>query len=118
MDRCGRRDLGAVQAGVGIAFSAISMPAARSTGSLLVGGRGSSSHLRPSSGSRVTHGRSLQRETMRVMDQAIADRIGDTGLADRQMPGRRWQLAGHQRGPAITPIFDDFQEIASLGIGE
>jgi hypothetical protein len=31
VDRCGRRVLGAVQAGVGIAFWAISMPASRST---------------------------------------------------------------------------------------
>ena len=116
--RCGRRVLGAVQAGVGIAFWTISTPAARSTGSSAgkrpprmpqerrsdVGStcsiprntgpnRNSRRDLRPAPCSGIAHGRPLQREPMRLMDHAVADRIGDTGLPNRGVPRRRGKLA-------------------------
>ena len=80
------------------------MPAARSTGSLLgrVADRIMPVTFVPSSRrSRVAHRRSLERETMRVMDQAIADRIGDTGLANgrraRPSAAAGWQSASDLR---------------------
>ena len=52
------------------------------------------------------------------MDQAVADRVSDARLANRRMPRGGWQLTGDERGRPFTPIFDDLQQIATLGIGE
>lgn len=52
------------------------------------------------------------------MNQAVADRIGNARLADRRMPCRGRQLAGDERGPSFTPIFDDLEEVTPFGIGE
>ena len=52
------------------------------------------------------------------MNQAVADGVGDAGFANRGMPRRRWQLTGDERGPPLTPIFDDLEEVTTFGIGE
>jgi len=52
------------------------------------------------------------------MDQPVADRVGDTGFPDGGVPRRGRKLAGNQRRGPFAPIFEDFQEIAPLGIGE
>ena len=52
------------------------------------------------------------------MNQPIADRVGDSWLADRGVPGRRRELTGDERRDAFAPIFDDFQEVAAFGFGE
>ena len=52
------------------------------------------------------------------MNQAVADRVGDAGLANRRVPGGRRQLTGDERGRAFTAIFDDLEEVAAFGIGE
>ena len=55
---------------------------------------------------------------MRLMDQPIADRIRDAGLANGGVP-RRWrQLAGNERRGAFAPIFNDFQQVPAFRIGE
>jgi hypothetical protein len=55
---------------------------------------------------------------MRVMDQPIADRIGNARFADGSVPGRRRQLAGNERRRPFAAIFEDLEEIAPFGIGE
>ena len=52
------------------------------------------------------------------MDQAVADRIGDAGLANGGVPRGRRQLAGDERRGAFAAIFDDLQQVAAFGIGE
>lgn len=52
------------------------------------------------------------------MDQAVADGVGDTGFADRRVPRRRRQLTRDQRGRALAAIFDDLEEVTTLGVGE
>lgn len=63
---------------------------------------------------RVAHRRALQRQLVRAMNQAVADRIGDTRLPDRRVPGRRRQLTGDKGGLPFTPIFNDLQECWSI----
>ena len=55
---------------------------------------------------------------MGPMDQAIADRIGDAGLANRGVPRGRRELAGDQRRGAFAAILDHLQQIAPFGIGQ
>jgi hypothetical protein len=52
------------------------------------------------------------------MNQAVADRIGDTRLTDGRVPGRRRQLTRHERGFPFTPIFNDLQEVSAFRIRE
>jgi hypothetical protein len=55
---------------------------------------------------------------MGAMDQPVADRVGDTGVTNGGMPRGGRELTGDQgRGP-FTAIFDDFKQVAALGIGE
>jgi hypothetical protein len=57
-------------------------------------------------------------ETIRVVDEAIEDRICEGGLADKVVPGFDRELAGDQCRGAAMPILDDLHEIASLTAGE
>ena len=50
---------------------------------------------------------------MRLMEDAVADGIGDTRFADRGMPRRRRELTGDERGAAFTAIFD-FEEVTAI----
>ena len=52
------------------------------------------------------------------MDQAVADRIGDAGLANGGVPRGRRELAGNERRRPFAPIFDDLEQVPALGIGE
>ena len=55
---------------------------------------------------------------MRVLEDAIADGIGDTRLADGRVPRGRRELAGDERRATLAPIFDHLQEISPLRLGE
>ena len=52
------------------------------------------------------------------MDQAVADRIGDTGLPNRRVPCRRRQLARDQGRRAFAAIFNHLQQVPAFRIGE
>ncbi len=55
---------------------------------------------------------------MRVMDEAVDDRVGDGRLANDLVPGRDGELRGDE-GRAIAPaILEDLQEIPALLIGQ
>ncbi len=55
---------------------------------------------------------------MRLMDQPVADRIRDAGLANGGVPRGRRQLAGDERRGPLTPIFNDLEQVAAFRIGE
>ena len=52
------------------------------------------------------------------MDQSVADRIRDAGLANGGVPRGRRQLTGDQRRGPFAPIFNDLQQVAAFRIGE
>jgi len=52
------------------------------------------------------------------MDQPVADRIRDAGLANRGVPRRRRELTGDQRRGPFASIFNDLQQVAAFRIGE
>jgi len=76
------------------------------------------SYLSDRAGSRVAHRRSFQREPVGVMEDAVADGIGDTRLADGRVPRSRRELAGDERRAALAAIFDHLQQIPPFGLGE
>jgi len=55
---------------------------------------------------------------MRLMDQPIADRIRDAGLANGGVPRGRRQLAGNERRGAFAPILNHLQQVPAFRIGE
>src|SRR5262249_56857461 len=58
--------------------------------------------------------RPFELEAVGVMDEAIEDGIGESGLADEIVPGFDGELAGDQRRRATMPILDDLHKIAPL----
>src|SRR3954447_17237156 len=57
-------------------------------------------------------------EPVSVVDQAIQNRVGESGIADEVMPGVHGNLAGHNRRGAAMPIIEDLQKVAPLGLIE
>lgn len=51
---------------------------------------------------------------MRIVYEAIEDRIGDGWIIDSVVPVVDRQLAGHDRRAAIMPILDDLKDVATL----
>ena len=61
-------------------------------------------------GIQLAHRVSFQVDTTGAVHDAVADRIGDGGLADHLMPGRHRQLRHHQRRGATVAIFEYLQQ--------
>ena len=55
---------------------------------------------------------------MRVVDQAIHDRVAEGGIADAFVPVLDRYLTGQQRGPAARAILDHLQQIASFPVAD
>ena len=53
---------------------------------------------------------------MCVVEQTIADRIGDRGVADVIVPALRGQLAREDRRAVAVAILDDLEEVSPLGV--
>ena len=45
------------------------------------------------------------------MEQAIADRVGDGGVAEVVVPLRNGDLAGEDRGSVAVAVLDDLEQI-------
>ncbi len=52
------------------------------------------------------------------MEQAIADGVGDGGVAEVVMPVPDGDLAGEDRGPVAVAVVDDLEQIAALEVGQ
>jgi hypothetical protein len=55
---------------------------------------------------------------MGVVDQAIEDRIGQRGISDLGMPFIHQELSGHEGGTESMTVFEEFQEVPALFIGQ
>lgn len=55
---------------------------------------------------------------MRLVDEAIEDRVGQSGVADGFVPVVEGELAGEQGSSSAVAIFEHFEEVAALGVGE
>jgi hypothetical protein len=51
---------------------------------------------------------------MGVVDQALADRIGDGGIPDALVPVAHWELPRQQGGAAPTPIIHHLEGVPPL----
>ena len=48
------------------------------------------------------------------MEEAVADGVGDGGVADVVVPLRGWDLAGEDGGAVSIAVLDDLEEVAAL----
>ena len=64
------------------------------------------------------HGFALQGDLVRVMDQAVKDRVGQRGIPQGLMPVLDRELTGDNGGPATVAIFEEFQQVAAVLITE
>lgn len=55
---------------------------------------------------------------MGIVHDAIKNGVGDGGFADHVMPPRDRQLGGNQCGFSAIALFEDFEEVKSLLIGQ
>jgi hypothetical protein len=55
---------------------------------------------------------------MSVMDEPIEDGVGYRGISDAVMPVFHGQLAGDNRGRQALSVFNDFQQITALMVGQ
>jgi len=51
-----------------------------------------------------------------VVQEAVADGIGDGGLADQVMPLLGWVLTGDHGGGLCVAVLDDLQKVSAFGI--
>ena len=65
-------------------------------------------------GFELAHRRAVELEPVGIVDNAIQDRVAESGLADNLMPGCHGELAGDEDGAAAMAILDDLHEIAPL----
>jgi len=50
------------------------------------------------------------------VDDAVADRVGNGGVAQGSMPLPGRKLTGDDGGRPVVSVFEDFEEVATLGI--
>ena len=53
---------------------------------------------------------------MGVVEQPIADRIGDGSLSEMVMPVLNRQLAGEERGAEVVAVLEDLEQIAAIRV--
>ena len=51
---------------------------------------------------------------MRVVQEAVADRVGQGGLSKVVVPLRRRELAGEDRGAGAVAVLEDLEEVPAL----
>jgi hypothetical protein len=54
-------------------------------------------------------------DAVRVVDDAIQDRVGVSGLTDQLMPFVHGDLAGDDSRLAALAFFEDFEEVVTSG---
>ena len=64
------------------------------------------------------HGLATQCDAIGVMDDAIQDRVGKSGVTQISVPLLDRKLAGDDGAAALEAVVDDLQQIALTGVGE
>jgi hypothetical protein len=62
------------------------------------------------------HGPAGQHDAMRVMDEAVEDRVPKRGVADQVVPVLDRDLTRDEGGALPRAVFDDFEEVAPFPI--
>ncbi len=63
-----------------------------------------------------SHGASLQFDTVRIVQEAIADGVGLVRVANDAVPVGDRELAGNQDGGAFATFLDDFDQVPAFGV--
>jgi len=66
----------------------------------------------------LSYGSSFELNSVSVVNQAVQDRIRNRRITDLIMPVFDGELAGDQRRTRSMALFDDFEQIPSLGVSE
>jgi len=56
----------------------------------------------------------LELQAMGVVDDAVEDGVGESGLADQVMPAVDRDLTGNQRSATAIAVLDDFEHVVTL----
>jgi hypothetical protein len=59
-----------------------------------------------------------ERQDVCIVHEAVADRIGDGGIAEGRVPVGRDETTGDHRRRAVVAILEDFEEVATLAVLE
>jgi hypothetical protein len=54
-----------------------------------------------------------QLDAMRIVDEAVQDGVGVSGVANDLMPGRQGELGGDDRRPAAVSLLENFEQIVT-----
>ena len=54
-----------------------------------------------------------QLDAMRIVDEAVQDGVGVSGVANDLMPGGQRELGGDDRRPAAVSLLEDFEQIVT-----
>jgi len=65
----------------------------------------------------LPHRAAAQRDQVRVMDEAVADGVGDRGLSNRLMPSFGRKLRGQNRRRLVVAILEHLEQVASFDVG-
>ena len=70
------------------------------------------------SGGRLSHAFADELKAVSVVDDAVQDRICESGISNCFMPVFDGDLARHDRGGASMSVVEDFQQVAAFGAGQ
>ena len=59
-----------------------------------------------------------EREPVGGMQDAVENRVSESGIIEKGMPMQGCQLAAHHGRTGAHPIIKDFQQIIALGLGQ
>lgn len=77
-----------------------------------------SSARKESSFESFSHGVSFEGDRVGVVDKTVEDGVGQSGFSDALVPEVDRILAGDQGGAGLPAVFEDFQEIVEMVLGE
>ena len=77
-----------------------------------------SSALKESSFESFSHGVSFEGDRVGVVDEPVENGVGESRFSDTLVPEVDRILAGDQGGAGLPAVFEDFEEIVSLVLGQ
>jgi hypothetical protein len=64
------------------------------------------------------HGGALQVDAVGIVQEAVADGVGEVGIADAGVPLLGLELAGDESGCALGAVLDHLDQVAPLAVGQ
>src|SRR5262249_56094265 len=69
-------------------------------------------------GARVADRGSLELDAVGVVEQAVADGVGEVGIPDGSVPVLRGDLTGDEGGGALGAVLDDLDQVSTFVVAQ